>query len=124
MNPWLGQRGMRLCMGRCVLLSLLLPWLMGGSVLAKPEPQLSARQTILEANRHLIADGWRPAPEKKPTPEERRWASVALKSLSACSGTGVGFCRFDYRRDLQRLSVVTVPSEPGRPSVGRVERWW
>ena len=35
---------------------------------------------------------------------------------------GVGFCRFDYRRDLQRLSVVTVPSEPGRPSVGRVKR--
>ena len=110
-------------MGCSVLLSLLL-LLMGGSALARPEPQLSARQTILEANRHLIADGWRPAPEKTPTPEERRWASVALKSLSACSGTGVGFCRFDYRRDLQRLSVVTVPSKPGRPSVGRVERWW
>ena len=88
------------------------------------ESKLSARQTILEANRYLIANGWRPAPEKMPTPEERRWASVALESLSACSGTGVGFCRFDYRRDLQRLSVVTVPSEPGRPSVGRVERWW
>ena len=72
-------------MGRCVLLSLLLPWLMGGSALARPEPQLSARQTILEANRHLLADGWRPAPEKMPTPEERRWSSVALKSLSALS---------------------------------------
>ena len=90
----------------------------------KHEPKLSAKQTILEANRHLIANGWRPAPEKTPTLEERRLASVALESLSACSSTGVGFCRFDYRRDLQRLSVVTVPSEPGRPSVGRVERWW
>ena len=30
----------------------------------KHEPKLSARQTILEANRHLIANGWRPAPEK------------------------------------------------------------
>ena len=68
-------------MARCVVLSLLLPWLVGGSALARPEPQLSARQTILEANRHLIADGWRPAPEKKPTPEERRWASVALESF-------------------------------------------
>ena len=111
-------------MGRCVLLSLLLPGLMGGMAFARPDPQLNARQTILEANRHLIADGWQPAPEKTPTPEERRWSSVSLESLSACSGTGVGFCRFDYRRDLQRLSVVTVPSEPGRPSVGRVERWW
>ena len=90
----------------------------------KHEPKLSARQTILEANRLLIADGWRPAPEKTPTPEERRLSSVALESLSTCSGTGVGFCRFDYRRDLQRLSVVTVPSEPGRPSVGRVDSWW
>tara|TARA_B100001057_G_scaffold14853_1_gene14039 strand:- start:3459 stop:3878 length:420 start_codon:yes stop_codon:yes gene_type:complete len=90
----------------------------------KHEPKLSARQTILEANRHLIANGWRPAPEKSPTPEERRLSSVALESLSSCSGTGVGFCRFDYCRDLQRLSVVTVPSEPGRPSVGRVDRWW
>jgi len=88
------------------------------------EPKLSSRQTILEANCYLIANGWRPAPEKTPTPEERRFASVALESLSACSGTGVGFCRFDYRRDLQRLSVVTVPSEPGRPSVGLVDRWW
>lgn len=90
----------------------------------KHEPKLSARQTILDANRHLIANGWRPAPEKMPTPEERRLSSVALESLSSCAGTGVGFCRFDYRRDLQRLSVVTVPSEPGRPSVGRVDRWW
>ena len=90
----------------------------------KHEPKLSARQTILEANRHLVANGWRPAPEKTPTPEERRLASVELESLSACSGTGVGFCRFDYRRDQQRLSVVTVPSEPGRPSVGLVDRWW
>ena len=90
----------------------------------KHEPKLTTTQTILEANRHLIANGWHPAPEKMPTPEERRLSSVALESLSSCAGTGVGFCRFDYRRDLQRLSVVTVPSEPGRPSVGRVERWW
>ena len=90
----------------------------------KHQPKLSARQTILEANRHLIANGWHPAPEKTPTLEDRRLASVALESLSACSGTGVGFCRFDYRRDLQRLSVVTVPSQPGRPSVGCVDRWW
>ena len=90
----------------------------------KHEPELSDSQTIFEANRHLIANGWRPAPEKTPTPEERRLASVPLESLSTCSATGAGFCRFDYRRDLQRLSVVTVPSEPGRPSVGRVIRWW
>ena len=36
----------------------------------KHEPKLSARQTILEANRHLIANGWRPELEKLPT---TRW---------------------------------------------------
>jgi hypothetical protein len=52
------------------------------------EPKLSARQTILEANRYLIANGWRPAPEKTPTPEERRLSCVALENLSTCSGKG------------------------------------
>ena len=78
-------------MERCFVLSLLLPWLMGGSAFAKPQPngpQLSAKQTILVANRHLIADGWRPAPETLPTPEAQGWASVGLTSLSTCSGKG------------------------------------
>ena len=86
--------------------------------------QLTPRQTILEANRHLLADGWVPAPEQTPSARERQWAAVSLKSLTACAGTGVGYCRFDYQRNQQRLSVVTVPSQPGRASVGRVDRWW
>lgn len=94
------------------------------TVQAAPTPQLSQRQTILEANRYLLADGWIPAPMQIPSEAERRWASVPLSSLSGCSGTGIGYCRFDYQRNRQRLSVVTVPSQPGRASVGRVERWW
>ena len=60
------------------------------------------------------------APETLPTPEARGWAAVGLTSLSTCSGKGVGLCRFDYRRGLQRLSVVTVPDDPGCP---RVKSW-
>ena len=82
--------------------------------------QLTPRQTILEANRHLLADGWVPAPQQTPSARERQWAAVSLKSLTACAGTGVGY-RFDYQRNQQRLSVVTVPSQPGH-SVGRVDR--
>ena len=103
-----------------VLLSLI----SGSFAVAAPEPPLSQRQTILEAHRTLLAAGWSPAPAQEPTPEDRLWSAVGLPSLSVCSGTGVGFCRFDYQRNQQRLSVVTVPSTPGRPSVGRVERWW
>lgn len=103
---------------------LLLSLTSGPFALAAPEPPLSQRQTILEAHRTLLAAGWSSAPAQDPTPEDRLWSAVGLASLSVCSGTGVGFCRFDYKRNHQRLSVVTVPSTPGRPSVGRVERWW
>ncbi len=113
-------------MGRSVAIavSAALLSMNGAMVHALPQPQLNQRQTILEANRHLIADGWRPAPQQTPSAQERAISSVSLASLSACSGTGLGFCRYDYVRDQQTLSVVTVPSDPGKPSVGRVERWW
>lgn len=110
---------------RVGLLSLtLLAWTSGASAAADPEALLSQRQSILEAHRTLVAAGWSPAPAQEPSPRERLLSAVALPSLSACSGTGAGFCRFDYQREQQRLSVVTVPSNPGQPSVGQVERWW
>ena len=113
-------------MGRLVgLLSMVLVVLaFAYRVAADSEPLLHQSQSILEAHRTLLAAGWSPAPAQQPSELERFWAAVALPSLSACSGTGVGFCRYDYRRKQQRLSVVTVPSSPGQPSIGRVERWW
>ena len=68
----------------------------------KHEPMLSARKTILEANRHLIANGWSPAPEKcqrrrsgacpllrlkafRPVPA-RTLASAVLITAEICSG--------------------------------------
>ena len=110
-------------MGRS-LLPLSLLSLLGTVAQAAPVPELIARQSILEADRSLVAAGWRPSPQQKPSAADRAWAKVSLESLSSCSGTGAGFCRFEYVRDAQRLSVVTVPSSPGQPSVGRVERWW
>ncbi|MBL6801702.1 MAG: hypothetical protein O2972_08845 [Cyanobacteria bacterium] len=91
---------------------------------AVPAPQLNQHQTILDAHRVLLSAGWQPAPEALPSPGERHWSGVSLNSLSTCSGTGAGFCRFDYKRNRERLSVVTVPSKPGKASVGRVARWW
>ena len=118
---------MRLGMGRAVLLLILVSPLCAEVAATTPEPApaaLETRQTILEANRYLVDKGWQPAPKQLPSPEERRWSAVPLSSLSTCSGTGIGFCRFDYQRNHQRLSVVTVPSQLGQPSVGRVTRWW
>ena len=110
-------------MGRS-LLPLSLLSLLGTVAQAAPVPELIATQSIVEADRSLVAAGWRPSPQQKPSAADRAWSKVSLESLSSCSGTGAGFCRFDYVRDAQRLSVVTVPSSPGQPSVGRVERWW
>ena len=117
---------MRPGMGRIVLLLILMSPLFAGVAAAASEPTaaLKLRQTILEAHRYLIDEGWQPSPKALPTPEERRWSAVPLSSLSTCSGTGVGFCRFDYQKDQQQLSVITVPSNPGQPSVGNVSRWW
>jgi len=97
---------------------------LGTAALASPDGVLQADQTILEAHQHLVAAGWQPAPTQTPSERERAWAAVTLRSLSSCSGSGAGFCRFDYQRQHQRLSVVTVPSKPGQASIGRVNRWW
>lgn len=113
-------------MGRCGWLMVLMLsfWVLAEDSRAEPGELLHRRQTILEAHRTLLAAGWMPAPDLNPSPDERAWSAVELLSLSACSGTGAGHCRFDYHRKGHQLSVVTVPSTPGQPSVGRVQRWW
>jgi hypothetical protein len=59
---------------------------------------------------------------------DQQRAGVPLTSLSACSGTGEGFCRFDYRRNGRQLSVVTIPTGLGPDHAsqlgGVVKRWW
>ena len=79
------------------LLPVLL-WACGSTALSSPEPALQIDQTILEAHAQLVEAGWMPAPTQTPSERERRWAGVTLKSLSSCSGNGVGFCRFDYQQ--------------------------
>ena len=44
-----------------------------------------------------------------PQPLERKQSGSSLASLSACSGTGMGFCRYDDQRRHQTLAVVTIP---------------
>ena len=117
---------MRPGMGRIVLLVILMSPLCAGvtDAASQPTPALKLHQTILEANRYLIDEGWQLTPKSFLTPEKRRWSAVALNSLSNCFGTGVGFCQFDYQKDHQQFSVITVPSCPGQQSVGQVSSWW
>ena len=107
-------------------------WAAMGGWGAQAQPRgglpLSAGQSILEADAVLLASGWRPSPSQQPLALDQKLAGVPLSSLSACSGTGYGFCRFDYRRNGRQLSVVTVPlemrSRQNSQLGGVVKRWW
>ena len=86
-------------------------------------PELQAGQSILVVNQSLTSKGWNPAPAEQVRDFEQQLAGNQLSSLASCSGTGVGYCRYDYQRRDKRLVVVTVPS--GKPDqAGRVARWW
>jgi hypothetical protein len=81
---------------------------------------LKPNQAITSADQQLKAQGWRPAGDPGLQPFERELAGNQLASLSGCSGTGAGFCRYDYRRGRQRLEVITVAGPDG---TGLVQRW-
>ena len=114
------MKGLRLAL--CVL-----PFLSGGVVLADSIAssmiQLQVGQPIRAADASLLASGWLPQPDQSIDGLELDSSGQTLSALSSCSGTGVGFCRYDYIRDLRRLSVVTVPS-PSSDMSELVQRWW
>ncbi|QNI54604.1 hypothetical protein SynBIOSE41_02100 [Synechococcus sp. BIOS-E4-1] len=86
-------------------------------------PDLQAGQSILVVDQTLTSTGWNPAPVDPARNFEQQLAGNQLSSLASCSGTGVGYCRYDYQRSNKRLVVVTVPaSQPDE--AGRVARWW
>ncbi len=93
-----------------------------GPFMALPQ-LLRVGQPIQEADRALRRARWIPAPAGAPLPMERTRAGNPLTSLSGCSGSGSGFCRYDYRRGDARLSVISVPAPAGGAGGGRVLRW-
>lgn len=82
---------------------------------------LSRDQPIETADARLRRAGWQPAGDPGLQAFERQLARNGLSSLSGCSGTGAGYCRYDYRRGNRRLAVVTATGDDGR---GRVLRWF
>jgi hypothetical protein len=76
-------------------------------------PVVAPQEPINQVDARLLADGWIANPDRDPRPFERQRAHNNLASLSACSGTGMGFCRYDYQRGSQHFAVVTVPGPGG-----------
>ena len=86
-------------------------------------PALETGQSILVVDQTLISTGWNPAPAESVRTYEQKLAGNKLSSLASCSGTGLGYCRYDYQRRNERLVVVTVPATQS-DQAGRVARWW
>jgi len=67
------------------------------------------------ARKVLIAHGWRPLrPHEKPVDGDAA-AELAKRGVieaETCSGTGVGYCAFEYRNTVGVLGVTTVGGDP------------
>lgn len=101
---------------------ILLALLSGTSgVSAAQELTLVPQQPIVQADASLRTQGWEPAKDLAPEPMDRQRAGNHLQSLSACSGTGMGLCRYDYQRGVETLAVITVP---GPTDHGLVLQWF
>ena len=100
-------------LGFGVLLALTAPIPNGGQLLRVREP-------IEAADARLRRLGWQPEQDPPAESFDRELSGNALSSLRACSGTGLGYCRYDYRRGRDRLQVITVPDSNGD---GQVVRW-
>jgi hypothetical protein len=87
---------------------------------AEEPPLLNKLEPIEAADARLRRQGWQPISEPPAESFDRELSGNSLSSLRACSGTGAGYCRYDYRRQGQRLEVITVPNRDGD---GQVVRW-
>ncbi len=84
---------------------------------------LRVGEPVIAADKRLLQLGWRPAPAASPAALDQERSGSSLASLSGCAGTGLGYCRFDYRRGGARLAVITVPAAPGGSGGPQVLRW-
>ena len=119
-NPRWTRRFWLLTVAAATVIALTQVVRSGGGAQAEPSVVVP-RKPISQANARLLAEGWIPKPDREPLPFERERAGNNLASLSACSGTGMGFCRYDYRRGHEQLAVVTTPSATGD---GVVHSWF
>jgi hypothetical protein len=67
---------------------------------------------ITRARKELIAAGWSPVnhgtPDDRIDEREQTLAQLGVTEVDSCSGTGFGYCSFDYRKGKAKLGVTTV----------------
>ena len=90
---------------------------------ASPQAQpltIQNQQAIETADGVLRSQGWQPDGDPALDSFDRELAGNGLSSLRSCSGTGAGFCRYDYRRGSEHLMVITMPNRDGD---GLIHHW-
>jgi hypothetical protein len=73
------------------------------------------------ARKVLIAHGWRPSRPRERPDELDMAAQLAKQGIietESCAGTGVGYCKFNYRSPAGLLSVTTAGEAPRVVSYG------
>jgi len=75
---------------------------------------------ITKARKLLEKSGWDPVGNgdgaDREDPREAALAEAGVKEVASCSGTGFGFCSYDYKRPEAALAVTTV-GDGADPSV-------
>lgn len=107
---------------RALTLLSVLGLLSSGNPQAGPR-ELRPQEPIERADRLLLRGGWRAEGDPHLESFDRELSGNDLPSLRSCSGTGVGFCRYQYRRGDEHLEVITVPGREGDGLVHHWRRW-
>src|SRR5690606_32240730 len=77
---------------------------------------------IAEARDSISRFGWKPvesASSEWPDQRSAALAALGLSEVTGCSGTGFGYCGFDYRAGKASLSITSVgdAEPPATPAV-------
>lgn len=84
-------------------------------------PALQKEMSYEAARQLIINAGWQPRLTTTDNPQDgtRSWRDRGFNEVSSCSGTGMGFCRFEFTGSGDRKLVVVTG---GREST--LQKWW
>jgi hypothetical protein len=84
-------------------------------------PALRKAMSYPQARQLIINAGWQPLVTTTDNPQDgtKSWRDRGYNEVSSCSGTGMGFCRFEFTgSDNEKLVVVTGGSK------STLQKWW
>ncbi|MDX2245018.1 MAG: hypothetical protein NW224_30445 [Leptolyngbyaceae cyanobacterium bins.302] len=100
---------------------------LSSAVIAQEIPKtLKQGMSYAQARKALINAGWQ-AVELSPNRDRFGAMNYIIKlgynEVESCSGTGMGFCRFNFTdADGRKLAVVTINNQQGQHP--KLHRWW